>query len=92
MMTISLIQEAAQFLVDARIRGVRVSNIPAEYRPADAQEGLAIQQRVVELLGKPIGGWKSSMPSVLRPLLYGPIFASSIVGAGRFKIVGTGPR
>ena len=84
-------EAAAQFLYDARKRGVRVPNIPAEYRPVDAQEALAIQQRVVELMGEPIGGWKSSMPSLSRPLLYGPIFACSIVDAGPCHIVGTGP-
>ena len=88
----SVIEEAAaQFLYDVRRRGVRVPNIPVEYRPIDAREALAIQQRVVELVGEPIGGWKSSMPSISRPLLYGPIFAPSIVDAEICHIVGTGP-
>ena len=63
---------AAQFLVAARKRRTPGSRIPAEFRPADPDDGLAIQVRVTELLGQRIGGYKCSLPSTPRPVLLAP--------------------
>ena len=69
---------AAQFLVAARRRGTPGPRIPAQFRPGDTDDGLAIQARVTELLGQPVGGYKCSLPSTPRPVLLAPIFAPTI--------------
>jgi len=84
-------EPAARLLLNARARGARIAEIPAPCRPAGALQALAIQRRVAELSGQPTGGWKAAMPSAARPLLFGPIFAPSIVREGPFRIAGAGP-
>ena len=72
-------ESAAQFLLAARTRGTPGPRIPAEFRPTDNEDGLAIQARITALLEKPIGGYKCSLPSAPRPVLMAPIFAPAIV-------------
>lgn len=38
-------------------------NFPDELRPSDLDEGYRIQDRVVELVGRPLGGWKIGLTS-----------------------------
>ena len=71
-------ESASQFLLAARKRGTPGPRIPAEFRPTDTDDGLAIQARVTELLGQPVGGYKCSLPSAPRPVLMAPIFAPTI--------------
>ena len=77
-MTTPAQETAAQFLIDARNRGRPGSRIPAGVRPTDIAEALAIQNRVRELVGLPVGGWKCSAPSKPRPISCAPIFAPTV--------------
>lgn len=72
---------AAQFLLAARKRRTPGPRIPAQYRPAHTDDGLAIQIRVTELLGQRVGGYKCSLPSTPRPVLLAPIFEPTITHA-----------
>jgi len=84
-------ESAAQFLLAARNRGTPGSRIPEEFRPATAADGLAIQARVGELLGWPVGGWKCSVPTGPRPAPLAPIFAPTIQRTSPCAVKGTGP-
>jgi 2-keto-4-pentenoate hydratase len=75
---ISRIESAAQFLLAARSRGTPGERIPESFRPASVDEGLAVQRRVSELAGFPIGGWKCSVPTEPRPVACAPIYAGTI--------------
>ena len=83
-------ESAAQFLLDARKRGAPGQRIPADFRPTDNEDGLAIQARITALLGQPIGGYKCSLPSAPRPVLLAPIFAPSIVHASPCPVLAIG--
>jgi 2-keto-4-pentenoate hydratase len=74
-------ESASQFLLAARKRGTPGPRIPLEYRPADTNEGLAIQARMTALVGQPVGGYKCSLPSAPRPTLLAPVFAPTIAYA-----------
>lgn len=83
-------EAAAQFLLAARNRGVPGARIPVEARPADIADALAIQQRVTDLVGQSIGGWKCSVPSDPRPVSFAPIFAPTIVSTSPCRIAPVG--
>lgn len=53
---------AAQLLVKARLEGGKIDRLPESCRPANNEDALAIQLRVIELLNTTVGGWKCSMP------------------------------
>jgi 2-keto-4-pentenoate hydratase len=69
---------AARHLVAARASRRAGDRLPEACRPADVADALAIQERVRELLGAAIGGWKCSVPSAAREIAAAPIFASTI--------------
>ena len=69
---------AARFLVAARNARRAGERLPGSCRPADLAAALAIQDRVRELLGAAIGGWKCSVPSASRAIAAAPIFISTI--------------
>lgn len=69
---------AARHLVAARAARRPGERLPDACRPADVADALAIQERVRELLGAAIGGWKCSLPSAGREIAAAPIFASTI--------------
>ena len=69
---------AAHFLVAARNSRRPGGRLPESCRPADLAAALAIQDRVRELLGAAIGGWKCSVPSAERAIAAAPIFISTI--------------
>ena len=81
---------AAQFLLAARKRRTPGPRIPAQFRPADTDDGLAIQVRVTELLGQRVGGYKCSLPSTPRPVLLAPIFAPTITHASPCPVLAVG--
>ena len=83
-------ESSAQFLLAARKRGTPGPRIPAEFRPTDDEEGLAIQALVTALLGQPVGGYKCSLPSAPRPVLLAPIFAPTIVHASPCPVLANG--
>ena len=69
---------AARHLVAARTARRPGERLPGACRPVDVADALAIQERVRELLGAAIGGWKCSVPSAQREIAAAPIFASTI--------------
>lgn len=71
-------ETAAQYLVTARRNRTPGPRLPEGLRPADVEAGLAIQARVVGLMGEAIGGWKCSAPTEPRPVAMAPILAPSI--------------
>jgi 2-keto-4-pentenoate hydratase len=77
-MTPAAIDSAARFLIAARQSRRPGDRIPEATRPTDLDAALAIQQRVTELLGLPIGGWKCSVPTAPRPVSMAPIYAPTI--------------
>ncbi len=89
-MALDELEAAAQFLVAARKAGRPGERLPLAVRPADLESALAIQRRVMELLGQSIGGWKCSVPSEARPINAAPIFASTIFRTSPCTIVAIG--
>lgn len=81
---------AAQFLFAARKSGRPGPRIPEDVRPTDIPDGLAIQHRVGELVGQPVGGWKCSAPSELRPIACAPIFAPAIFTSSPCPVIAGG--
>ena len=77
-MTTAATETAARFLVAARQSRRPGERIPEASRPADVDAAIAIQKRVTELLGLPIGGWKCSVPTPPRPVPMAPIYAPTI--------------
>ncbi|WP_049120286.1 2-keto-4-pentenoate hydratase, partial [Burkholderia cenocepacia] len=86
--TIERVDGAAQHLVAARHAGSPGPLLPDALRPDDIDTALAIQQRVADLLGEPVGGWKCALPPPDRVIL-APIFASTIREADApYRVVG----
>ena len=71
------IEQAAQYLVNARSDKILRDRIPEEYRPQNSDEALAVQRRIIKLRGEKIGGWKCSVP-IGDKLLLAPLPASTI--------------
>ena len=84
-------EAAAQFLAAARRTGKPGGRLPEDIRPRDLESALAIQRRVVALLGQAIGGWKCAVPNDVRALNLAPIFASTIVRRSPCAIAASGP-
>ncbi|HEX4523938.1 MAG TPA: 2-keto-4-pentenoate hydratase [Casimicrobiaceae bacterium] len=81
------IDAAARQLVAARTARQPGARLPASCRPADADQGLAIQRRVGEILDLEIGGWKCSVPTPERKIAAAPIFAPTIISVAPCPIV-----
>ena len=81
-----LIQTAAEHLAAARRSRVRGARIPEASRPTDIPTALHIQERVTDLFGEPIGGWKASAPNAGR-VMRAPIYARDIRRGGRCPII-----
>jgi 2-keto-4-pentenoate hydratase len=86
-MTTAAVETAARFLVAARLARRPGERIAEALRPADVEAALAIQKRVTELLGLPIGGWKCSVPTPPRPVPMAPIYAPTIVASSPCPIL-----
>lgn len=71
MLSAEQIDQAAQHLVAARKAKTPGPCMPESYRPTDNESAVAIQERVLELLGETIGGYKCGTPNPLT----GPVFA-----------------
>jgi 2-keto-4-pentenoate hydratase len=80
-----LIDQAAQHLVNARRARTRGERIPEAYRPQDLETALAIQDKVTELLGENVGGFKASAPKPGK-IMRAPIYASNIYRSDRVPI------
>lgn len=85
------LEAAARALYEARIGGRLLAGLPAACRPATVDDALAIQRRVGELVGAPVGGWKCSVPTEPRPVAAAPIFAPAIRTASPCRLEGSGP-
>jgi 2-keto-4-pentenoate hydratase len=68
---------AAHDLASRRRVGRLGPALASAARPVDAEAAFALQRRVVELLGDPIGGWKCALPTAER-MIVAPLFAASI--------------
>lgn len=84
------IDAAARFLLAARQARTPGARLPAELRPSDPVDALAIQARTSELLGMAIGGYKCSAPTTERPVSYAPIYAPAILDASPYPVPGAG--
>ncbi|KWF30509.1 2-keto-4-pentenoate hydratase [Burkholderia pseudomultivorans] len=89
--TLERVDGAAQHLVAARHAGAPGPLLPDDLRPEDIDTALAIQNRVADLLGETIGGWKCALPPPGR-VIVAPIFASTIHEADApYRVVGGTP-
>jgi 2-keto-4-pentenoate hydratase len=71
--------QAARQLVTARRTFTPGPCIPEDYRPTGTDDALAIQKRVLELLGEGIGGWKCGTPNPITGPIVAAIPASAIL-------------
>jgi 2-keto-4-pentenoate hydratase len=79
MLSAQQIDQAAQLLVAARRSLTPGPCIPETYRPTDTDGALAIQNRVLELLGETVGGWKCGVPNANTGSIVAAIPASAIL-------------
>ena len=79
MLSAQQIDQAAQLLVAARRSFTPGPCIPEAYRPTDTDGALAIQSRVLALLGEEIGGWKCGTPNPKTGPIVAAIPASAIL-------------
>ena len=79
-MTSDSIDSAARALAAARTGRRTIDRLPESCRPTSDEDALAIQRRVVEVLGEKIGGWKCSTPRG-EHLFLAPLLASTIRAA-----------
>jgi 2-keto-4-pentenoate hydratase len=70
----------ASRLLAARRQGTRIALAGAD-RPADFEEGFAIQERVVAELDSPVIGWKV-MEVAGGPVIFAPLLEQGLVAAG----------
>jgi 2-keto-4-pentenoate hydratase len=80
-------EAAAQHLIAARRARRQGDRLPESCRPADSEAALAIQRRVTELLGEPIGGWKAALPLPGKTRV-APIYASNIHSTSPCPVLG----
>jgi 2-keto-4-pentenoate hydratase len=73
------IVDASTFLAAARRSGRPGARLPESLRPQDLDAAMAIQRRVVDLLGQEIGGWKCSLPPAPGRVNCAPILKPTIV-------------
>jgi 2-keto-4-pentenoate hydratase len=83
-------EAAAQFLFAARSSGKAGPRIPADIRPTEVADALAVALRVGELIGQTVGGWKCSVPTGPRPVACAAIFAPTIVRNSPCRVVADG--
>ena len=88
MLSTEQIEQAAQHLVRARQSKTPGACMPDAYRPQDNDSALAIQQRVLELLGEKIGGWKCGVPNAKTGPIVAPIPASAILRSSPCAVPG----
>jgi 2-keto-4-pentenoate hydratase len=76
-MTATAVNDAARLLVAARRSGAPCARLPESCRPTDVESALAIQRRVSELQGAPVGGWKCAVPTPEKTIV-APIYAPTL--------------
>jgi 2-keto-4-pentenoate hydratase len=78
------IDQAARILLEARRAGRAIAELPTDCRPATVADGYAVQDRLIELLGEPVGGWfcACTNPEIQHLLgLDGPYWARLLAAA-----------
>ena len=71
------VETAAQHLVRARRAVMPGAGLPESCLPLDLERAILVQERITELLGEPVGGWKASVPKPER-MVIGPIYSRTI--------------
>src|SRR5579862_4168845 len=79
MLSAEKVDQAAQHLLAARKAKTPGACMPESYRPTDSDSALAIQERVLELLGETVGGWKCGLPNPFTGPIVAAIPASAIL-------------
>ena len=74
-------ERLAALLIQARISGKRLGEIPAEFVPPDEAAAYALQDLVVDKLGVRIGAWKVGAASPVSRPSCAPIFAGHVVSS-----------
>ncbi|HEX8011267.1 MAG TPA: 2-keto-4-pentenoate hydratase [Casimicrobiaceae bacterium] len=90
MLATAQVDQAAHHLLAARRARQPGPRLPESCRPTEIEDALAIQQRVQELLGVAVGGWKCSLPTPERALAYAAIFAPTIARASPCPVADRG--
>jgi 2-keto-4-pentenoate hydratase len=70
-------EQAARILVAARRQSTLAERLPIELRPANLDEGFAIQQQVGDQLGWQVGAWKCALPPAGK-IIAAPIYDAVI--------------
>ncbi len=91
MLNLDQIEQAAQHLFQVRKTKIPGTLIPEACRPTDRESAIAVQQRVMELMGLPIGGgatdgWKCGVPKPNGPLVFASIPASAISRTSPYSV------
>lgn len=89
MLSAQQIDQAAQHLMAARKADTPGPSIPEACRPGDVDDALAIQDRVLELLGDTIGGWKCGTPNPIAGPIIAHIPESAILRFRRCAVFGS---
>ncbi len=84
----TLVDQAAHVLVDARKAGDLITNLPESCRPADIDTALAIQNRVTELMGETVGGWKCGLLPKPEMVMLAPVLKSTLFRTSPVQVVG----
>ena len=79
MLSAQQIDQAARHLLAARKAKTPGPCMPDDYRPTDSDSALAIQERILQLLGETIGGWKCGVPNPITGPIIAAIPASAIL-------------
>lgn len=82
------IDRAAHHLLAARKAKTPGPCMPEGYRPADTESAIAIQERVLELLGETIGGWKCGTPNPMTGPVFAGLAASGLVRSSPCAVPG----
>ena len=82
------IERAAQQLINARRTNTPGPALPEDCRPTDGDSAIAIQKRVMEVLGETTGGWKCAVPKTNGLPILSPIPVSKISSKSPYPVPG----
>lgn len=88
MLSTQQIDQAARHLLAARKAKAPGPCIPEDCRPTDTDSALAIQERVLKLLGETVGGWKCGTPNPLTGPIVAALPASAILRSSPCAVPG----
>lgn len=73
------IEACARQIYAARVTGTRMRDLEPASKPSTLADAYAVQDRVMRLLGEPVGGWKVGAISFAHPSTVAPIPASRLL-------------